>query len=153
MSNPVFKALQALQEQYRRLDSYVQPWQKEMKVGDKFIQVSEEGGSIHAIKDDGSLEEVSPGIKRLMTIYGEIVEPDPEDYMDEFTILARCYSVYCPEGELGSVHRALFSARCSNEDWEMFKKMGWPNISQHAQEIKDPKQTEGYDGRLPGDES
>jgi hypothetical protein len=131
--NPILEMLIKISERNRELDSYVQPWQRAIKEGDKIVQVTDHptGG--------------------LMTVYAEVL-PTPEDRDPKSNnLVVRAYSNLCPEGEVGLIHRALFAAQVSNIEWDIFKFLGWPDISHLAKEVKNPKaELKDYDGKLPG---
>lgn len=66
-------------------------------------------------------------------IFGEVIEVTeyPEDNesiaqgRENGYIFARCYSVLCPEGELGDTHITRISRVISKEEFEVAKEAGW----------------------------
>lgn len=110
-----FDSFEEIMEEIRRrteaADSRVEPWQAEIKPGDFFL---EQHGEI--------------------TIYGEVIEsPYEEDremyrkpHMKHFR-LTRCFSVACPEGEMGDKHVSAIMMLLSKDQFEQARKMGWPD--------------------------
>lgn len=70
-----------------------------------------------------------------LTIYGEIIQPKyPEDRAQyskphmRFVRLTKCYSQVEPEGEYGNVHIATMAVFLTKEQFEDFRKAGWPSL-------------------------
>ena len=98
-------------------DARVKPWQAAIKLGDHFVRVEALGGD-------------------LLTIYGEVIEsPYPEDrevfaqpHMKHYR-LTRCFSVACPEGEIGDVHVSSVQLLIDKETFELARLTGWPSLA------------------------
>jgi hypothetical protein len=117
-----------IQKNLEEADSGVQPWQTEMKDGEYFLRV------------DGEIP-----------IYGKIVSPFQiyDDYrangeMDEELEeeekwerearaqphlknmrFSMCYSMYCPEGELGDTHIVSMYRKLTEEQFNYAKESNW----------------------------
>jgi len=97
-------------------DARVKPWQAAIKLGDHFVRVDALGGD-------------------LLTIYGEVIEsPYPEDrevfaqpHMKHYR-LTRCFSLACPEGEIGDVHVSTINKLMDKETFELARITGWPSL-------------------------
>jgi len=97
-------------------DSHVKPWQTELKPGDHFVRLINEGG--------------------IFAIYGEIIEPEFDDdeendylkltHMSHYRF-CRCFSVQCPQGELGDTHVSTIGKKLSPTQFNLAKEMGWPS--------------------------
>ena len=96
-------------------DSHVKPWQTELKTGDHFVRLINEGG--------------------IFAIYGEIIEPEFDDDEDNDYVephmahyrFCRCFSVQCPQGELGDTHVSTVGKKLSPTQFNLAKEMGWPS--------------------------
>jgi len=84
-------------------DARVRPWQAAVKIGDCFIA---DGG-----------EEGLP-------VFGEVLEAYAEPHLRHYR-LCRCYSVACPEGEVGDVHVSTILCRVSRAFFEAMRQAGW----------------------------
>ena len=84
-------------------DARVKPWQAAVKIGDCFIA---DGG-----------EEGLP-------VFGEVLEAYAEPHLRHYR-LCRCYSVACPEGEVGDVHVSTILAVVSRVFFEAMRQEGW----------------------------
>ena len=116
-----FDSYEEMSETIRRAreaaDARVKPWQAAIKSGDHFVRVDALGGD-------------------LLTIYGEIIEsPYPEDreifaqpHMKHYR-LTRCFSLACPEGEIGDVHVSTINKRMDKETFELARLTGWPSLA------------------------
>ena len=95
---------QYLQNQKQAADGQVQPWQSEVKTGDFFRRQSNYDFSIYGV----ILPEEEPRATGL------------ENY--RFT---KCYSIACPEGELGDIHVSTIEHLLLHEEFEKLKQRGW----------------------------
>ncbi len=103
-----FASLQQARESLRALilesDAHVQPWQEAIRAHDYFRHDSGCG----------------------FPIYCRVMEEEEErpSYLRHFRFCC-CYSVACPDGELGDVHVALGEAALSREQFDEAKARGW----------------------------
>ena len=95
-------------------DTRVEPWQAEMKAGDHFVRIVDMDGPLAIF---GVIEEVH---------YEEDRELYALPHMRYFRS-SRCYSVMCPEGELGDTHVSAMMKKLSPTQFELAKEMGWPS--------------------------
>lgn len=92
-----------------------------MKAGDHFVRLVDENG--------------------VLAIYGEFVTADTADtdgdedmdfysqpHMKNFRF-SRCFSILCPEGELGDTHVATIGKKLSPTQFNLAREMGWPSDS------------------------
>ena len=84
-------------------DSHVKPWQAAVKVGDCFIA-------------DGGEED--------LVVFGEVLEGYQEAHLRHYRF-CRCFSVACPEGEVGDVHVSTVLCRVSRAFFEQMRREGW----------------------------
>lgn len=98
-------------------DQRVEPWQNEMKAGDHFVRIVVASGRLLVIY--GVIEELK---------YEEDQELHDEPHMKHFRF-CRCYSVACPEGELGDVHVSVMQKKLSPTQFKAAQEMGWPSDS------------------------
>lgn len=99
----------------------VQPWQREIAVGDKFVKVSR-GFAIF-----GEVLDPSEVLRQIDADEDEIAfetELRAEPHMQNFRF-CRLYSPIYPEGQMGDVHIATVSAIISEDIFETFRKRGW----------------------------
>ena len=118
------EALQRLDEARQVADARVQPWQTQLKPGDCFLQLAEQ-------------EE--------LLIFGEVLETYPEKRMRHYRF-CRCYSVACPEGEMGDVHISVVLCQISREDFEQAQKNGWApqQENEEAESAQGPDSGPGF---------
>ena len=93
-----------LQQQMKAADARVQPWQAKIKPGDYILRETEYG----------------------FPIYGHVLEqygPD-QPHLRHYRF-CKCYSVACPEGEVGDVHVSTIEQILSEAEFEEAKKQGW----------------------------
>ena len=71
----------------------------------------------------------------LLTIYGEIIESPFEQDREIFAQphmkhyrLSRCFSVACPEGEIGDVHVSSIRSLLEKETFELARRSHWPSL-------------------------
>lgn len=114
---------QALRDGHEQADGAVQPWQAAIKPGDYFVRYLPE--------ED-------------LVIWGEVVEPDPEDaslfrqpHMKNVR-LTRCYSMVCPDGEYGNTHVATMTSGIGRTQFERARERGWPSDIDNLTEILRP---------------
>jgi len=102
-----FDSLEAAQARLRQAmdaaDARVKPWQAAVKVGDCFIA-------------DGGEED--------LVVFGEVLEGYQEVHLRHYRF-CRCFSVACPEGEVGDVHVSTILAVVSRAFFEAMRQAGW----------------------------
>lgn len=91
-----------LTEAVKEADARVVHWQAEVKPGDCFVTDSGDG----------------------FPVFGEVLEGYGEAWLQHCR-LCRCYSVACPEGELGDVHVSTIVCRVSRGLFERLREQGW----------------------------
>jgi len=92
-----------LREAMEAADGRVRPWQAAVKVGDCFIA-------------DGGEED--------LVVFGEVLEGYQEAHLRHYRF-CRCFSVACPEGEVGDVHVSTVLCLVSREFFEAMRREGW----------------------------
>ena len=95
------EAMARLEEARKAADARVRPWQAAVKPGDRFINFGEG-----------------------LVIFGEVLETYKEERLKHYRF-CRCYSVACPEGELGDVHVSTLVALVSRAFFEAMREQGW----------------------------
>ena len=107
----------AIHDARQTADGRVLPWQTRIKPGDLFVRVVMFGAEI-------------------LTIYGEIIESPFEQDREIFAQphmkhyrLSKCFSVACPEGEMGEVHVASIQILIDRETFELARLAGWPSLT------------------------
>jgi len=102
-----FDSLEAAQARLRQAmeaaDARVKPWQAAVKVGDCFIA-------------DGGEED--------LLVFGEVLEGYRETHLRHYRF-CRCFSVACPEGEVGDVHVSTVLCLVSRAFFEQMRQEGW----------------------------
>ena len=102
-----FDSLEEAQARLRQAmeaaDAHVKPWQAAVKVGDCFIA-------------DGGEED--------LLVFGEVLEGYRETHLRHYRF-CRCFSVACPEGEVGDVHVSTVLCLVSREFFEAMRQEGW----------------------------
>ncbi len=88
----VEEMMEAIEEARIAADEQVKDFQKAIKTGDHFLQLTEYG----------------------FWIYGEVLEEYKEERMKHYRF-CKCYSEVCPAGELGDVHVSVISGQISKE--------------------------------------
>jgi hypothetical protein len=86
-------------------DDRTQEWQRQVSKGDCFRKVAPDG----------------------LEIYGEVLNDYGTDDMENFR-LCRCYSLTCPEGEIGSVHVSTIGSLVNRKTFQSVKRKlvkGW----------------------------
>ena len=96
------EAMQRLEEARKAADARVKPWQADARPGDCFVYFNE---------DD-------------LLIFGEVLERYDQHGMQHYRF-CRCYSVACPQGELGDVHVSVVWQFVSREEFEQARQVGW----------------------------
>jgi hypothetical protein len=84
-------------------DARVKPWQAAVKVGDCFIA------------DSGEED---------LLVFGEVLEGYQETHLQHYRF-CRCFSVACPEGEVGDVHVSTVLCLVSRAFFEAMRQEGW----------------------------
>ena len=102
-----FDSLEEAQARLRQAmeaaDARVKPWQAAVKVGDCFIA-------------DGGEED--------LVVFGEVLEGYTEAHLRHYRF-CRCFSVACPEGEVGDVHVSTVLCLVSRAFFEAMREEGW----------------------------
>jgi len=94
-------AQQRLLQAMKAADGRVKPWQAAVKPGDFFVS---DGGDV--------------------LVFGEVLEGYAEEHLRHYRF-CRCFSVACPEGELGDVHVCTILALLSRQLFEEVRRAGW----------------------------
>ncbi len=93
-----------LNEQTLRADAQVRPWQARIKTGDYFRRSSGYG----------------------FDIYGEVLpEEQPREPHLRHYRFCNCYSVACPEGEMGDVHVSIIEVLLTKSEFSTAQEQGW----------------------------
>ena len=95
-------AMRRLDEAMKAADARVVAWQAVLRPGDCILSIVEDG----------------------LVVFGEILEGYPEPHLKHYRF-CRCYSVACPEGELGDVHVSTVACRISRGFFEQMRQAGW----------------------------
>jgi len=95
-------AAQRLQQVMEAADARVAPWQAAVGPGDCILSIVEDG----------------------LVVFGEVLEGYAEARLRHYRF-CRCYSVACPEGELGDVHVSTVACRISRQFFEQMRQAGW----------------------------
>jgi len=102
-----FHSLEEAQARLRQAmeaaDARVKPWHSAVKVGDCFI--------------------VDGGGENLL-VFGEVLEGYAEAHLRHYRF-CRCFSVACPEGEVGDVHVSTVLCLVSQRFFEAMRQEGW----------------------------
>ena len=96
------EAAKRLDEAMKAADAKVQPWQAAIEPGECFVMEADEG----------------------FLIFGEVLEGSEPGRCQHYRF-CRCFSVACPEGELGDVHVSGILSLISRELFEHARKNGW----------------------------
>lgn len=102
------EALAAEEANRKAADAKVRPWQAQLDVGDHFVQVWQCGAG------------------DVLVIFGEVL-PDDEprsEYLKHYRF-CKCWSVACPQGEMGDVHVSVVTAKLGRETFERAKALDW----------------------------
>ena len=94
--------MEEIERAMKEADRRVKPWQRKIKVGDYFEK------------------ETPYGFK----VYCEVLDEYHEPHLKNFRF-CRCYSIVCPNGELGDVHVSTVKRRITKEEFEEMKRRGW----------------------------
>ncbi len=93
-----------LNEQMQRADAHVRPWQARIKTGDYFRRSSGYG----------------------FDIYGDVLpEEEPREPRLRHYRFCNCYSVACPEGEMGDVHVSIIEVLLTKSEFSTAQEQGW----------------------------
>ena len=95
-------AIQRLRQAMEAADARVRPWQAALRVGDCILSIVEDG----------------------LVVFGEVLEGYQEPHLKHYRF-CRCFSVACPEGELGDVHVSTVACRISRQFFEEMRQAGW----------------------------
>jgi len=99
----VEEAQARLRQAMKAADAKVRLWQAAIGPGDCFVADSSEEG---------------------LLVFGEVLEGYTELHLRHYRF-CRCYSVACPEGELGDVHVSTVLCRVSRAFFEAMRQEGW----------------------------
>ena len=94
--------IEALEKAVEEADARVQDWQRSIRVGDYFVRSTPYG----------------------FPIYCEVLGEYEEEHLKNFRF-CRCYSIVCPDGELGDVHISTAERKITKEEFEEAKRRGW----------------------------
>lgn len=86
-----------------RADAGVADWQSSVKKGDYFVKGSGAG----------------------IPVYGEILRNGRKGGQLQHYRFSRCYSAYCPEGEMGDIHVSTIEKVLSKDEFNAAKAKGW----------------------------
>jgi hypothetical protein len=96
--------IEAMQRASREADARVKPWQREIKVGDCFVQQTEYG----------------------FPIFGEVLATYQERHLKHYRFCF-CFSEACPEGEKGDVHTSVITSLIDEAAFKaMHRKLNKP---------------------------
>jgi hypothetical protein len=101
--NSLEEARARLREAMEAADARVKPWQAAVKPGQCFIA------------DSGGED---------LVVFGEVLEGYQEAHLRHYRF-CRCFSVACPEGEVGDVHVSTVLCLVSREFFEAMRQAGW----------------------------
>lgn len=96
----------AIDEARMTADGRVKPWQAAIRPGDHFVQGTEYG----------------------FLIFGEVLNTDDEFYKSEEGKnyrFCKCYSIACPDGEMGDVHVSVIGLVIKEDVFRRFRDKGW----------------------------
>ena len=92
-----------LRQAMKAADAKVRPWQTAIGPGDCFVADSGEEG---------------------LLVFGKVLEAYNEPHLQHYR-LCRCYSVACPEGEVGDVHVSTILCVIDRGVFELARQHGW----------------------------
>ncbi len=96
--------MRSLRRDMDAADARVQPWQVAIKPGDHFRRESEYG----------------------FPIYGVVLnEDEPREQHVRHYRLCNCYSIACPEGEIGDIHVCTIDELINQCDFDSAKQRAW----------------------------
>jgi len=104
-------------------DLKVEPWQENLKPGDFFLRIVD-GVYIYGEVLDPALPTWENASEEDLEELRESAELYKEDHMKHFRF-CRCFSRYCPEGELGDVHVSTVSLFLHSDDFAAAKESNW----------------------------
>ena len=96
------EAIERLEEARKAANGRVKPWQAQVKQGQYFVVVCDEG----------------------LVIYGEVLEDYQEERLQHYRF-CKCYSVACPQGELGDVHVSTITRVITKVEFDEAHQSGW----------------------------
>jgi len=106
-----FDSFDEMMERLRRemaaADARVQPWQAEVEAGDYFVRQT----------------------PYEFQVYGEVLpDEEPREADGRHYRFCKCYSIACPDGELGDVHVSVIERLLSRQEFDDAKRSRWnPN--------------------------
>jgi hypothetical protein len=95
-------AAKRLRQAMEAADARVTPWQAALRPGECILSIVEDG----------------------LVVFGEVLEGYREPHLKHYRF-CRCFSVACPEGELGDVHVSTVACRISREEFELARASEW----------------------------
>ena len=95
-------AARRLREAMEAADARVAPWQEALRPGECFLSIVKDG----------------------LVVFGEVLDGYSEPHLKHYRF-CRCFSVACPEGELGDVHVCTVACRISRRFFEEMRQAGW----------------------------
>lgn len=102
-------------------DERVRPWQADLKVGDKFVKYAHGlvifGEVLDPVEEERKAGADEDEVEYTRELYSE---PHMQNYR-----MCRCFSVTCPNGEMGDVHISTIGAVITNDQFEDARKAGW----------------------------
>ena len=104
--NSLEEASKLIQQERKAADAKVKPWQARIKRGDCFATM----------------------VQGELVIFGEVLERYQKPEMKHCRF-CRCYSVACPQGELGDVHVSTIWWVISRDMFERARACGWDVLS------------------------
>jgi len=113
-----------LREAMKAADAKVRPWQTAIGPGDCFVADSGEEG---------------------LLVFGEVLEAYAEPHLQHYR-LCRCYSVACPEGEVGDVHVSTILCVIDRGVFELARQHGWDMEEGQRPPLRLPDEEGGASG-------
>ena len=95
------EAMDAMEDARKAADGRVRLWQAAVKPGNCFVSIDPDG----------------------LVIFGEVLESYKETRLQHYRF-CRCFSVACPEGEVGDVHVSTILAVVSRAFFEAMRQAG-----------------------------
>jgi hypothetical protein len=91
-----------LREAMEAADGKVKPWQAALRPGDCFVTDSVDG----------------------LLVFGQVLETYTEPHLQDYRF-CRCYTVACPEGEVGDLHVSTILGLICQECFRRMREAGW----------------------------
>ena len=95
-------AARRLREATEAAEARVAPWRAALRPGECFLSIVEDG----------------------LVVFSGALEGYQEPHLKHYRF-CRCFSVACPEGELGDVHVSTVACRISRRFFEEMRQAGW----------------------------